>query len=342
MVIPPELVAKLSDCAKTDFTSARDLWFSRQWWFSALVITGLALEGPELWYEMVSIARSRIPRFRYILRENRVELAKVAAFVGWIFIIAGLVGELRAGSKVADLSASIQGCSDAKVREATLQAGNAAMSAQIAEDASKAAKKESSDAFTIAKGARLEADSLKKDIVSAKTLAADAESHLADALQRAANATMELAEYRAKKADRRITSEQQKSIASQLSFPGQPVDLMWYAGSFEGGVFANDIFNALNLNKMARWDVVTHPHTPGEGTIPPNPEPAVSGLVIFTMPTDRSEKAGKQLHDALIQAGVPATLASITLWWPWYAKPFNRDSLARNDARLVIMVGNHP
>jgi len=260
---------------------------------------------------------------------------------GLIAVVIGVVGEWRYGARLEDSHNAIHKYDVAKLTAAEQKVGDAAISAQIAEDASKVAKKESTDAFSIAKGARQEADSFKKDIVSAKTLAADAESHLADALQRAANATKELAEYKAQKADRRLTSEQQKSVASQLSLPGQPVDLMWYAGSFEGGVFANDIFNA--LNKMAHWDVAMHPHTPGEGTIPPRPEPAISGLVIFTMPTDRSEEAGRQVHDAFIQASVPETLASITVWWPSYAKmPFKRDSLAREDARLVIMVGNHP
>lgn len=127
MVIPPELLTKLSSCAKTDFTSARDLWFSRQWWFSASVILGLVLEGGELWYEMVSVTRSRIPRFRYriVLLESRVEYAKAAAIIGWIFIIVGLLGELKASSRIEDLSASIQECSDAKVREAMLEASEA-------------------------------------------------------------------------------------------------------------------------------------------------------------------------------------------------------------------------
>lgn len=274
-------------------------------------------------------------------RSDHPRWVKRVLRVGLIAVVIGVVGEWRYGAKLEDSHNAIHKYDVAKLTAAEQKAGDAAKSAQIAEDASKVAKKESSDAFTIAKGARLEADSFKKDIVSAKTQAADAESHLADALQRAANATKELAEYKAQKADRRLSSEQQKSVASHLLLPGQPVNLMWYAGSFEGGVFANDIFNA--LDKMAHWDVAARPHTPGEGTIPLSPEPAILGLVIFTMPTDRSEEAGKQLRDAFIQASVPAALEPITVWWPFYAKmPFERDSLARNDARLVIMVGNHP
>ena len=92
--MPPDLVAKLNECAKTNFIGVRDVWFSRQSIFSGAVILGLVLEGPELIYDMLSLVRSNIRRFRYsiILLENRVELAKVAAFAGWIFIIVGLLG----------------------------------------------------------------------------------------------------------------------------------------------------------------------------------------------------------------------------------------------------------
>jgi hypothetical protein len=49
-----------------------------------------------------------------------------------------------------------------------------------------------SSALGLAKGARKEADSFEHDIVAAKTQATEAESHLADAMQRAASATSAL------------------------------------------------------------------------------------------------------------------------------------------------------
>ncbi|MGC1437654.1 MAG: hypothetical protein WA847_17300, partial [Terriglobales bacterium] len=94
--------------------------------------------------EMLSIMRSRIQRFRYriVLIERRLELAKALAFVGWVLIIGGLFGELRASSRISDLSASIQECSDAKVTAATLEAGDAANSAKTAHDEADAVGKE--------------------------------------------------------------------------------------------------------------------------------------------------------------------------------------------------------
>jgi hypothetical protein len=150
-MLPPDLIAKLNECAKTNFIGERDVWFFRQSIFSWFVIIGLVLEGPELLYEMFSIVRSRIQRFRdsIVLIEKRLELAKALAFVGWIFIIGGLFGELRASSRIADLSASIQECSDAKVKEATLEAGGAADSAKTARAEADAAKKSSDKALAI-------------------------------------------------------------------------------------------------------------------------------------------------------------------------------------------------
>jgi hypothetical protein len=199
-MLPLDIVAKLHECTNTDFIGTRDLWFSRLSLSSKAVIAGLILEGPELAYEMRTLAR-KIKRFRYsiVIPENRVEIAKTFAFVGWVFIVVGLWGELKAGAKIEDLSAHIQGCNEARLAEVTENAGTAKNSAKESEAASTKAKEDSakavssaSNAMALASGARQEADSFENDITSAKTQAAEAESHLADALQRAAKAEAEL------------------------------------------------------------------------------------------------------------------------------------------------------
>ena len=66
------------------------------------------MNSPELLYELKSIARESIPslKYRVVLLENRVRLAKVIAFVGWILIVVGgVVGEGYTGSRVNDLDA---------------------------------------------------------------------------------------------------------------------------------------------------------------------------------------------------------------------------------------------
>src|SRR6266478_1487833 len=141
-MLPPELIAKLNECASANFVALRDASLFWQTVFSRIVIAGLLFEGPELLHEMLSIIGSwfpyvgkKFPRFNSVVSSNRfVEYAKLAAFLGWILIIVGLGGELRTSSRIVDLSARIEECSDAKVRAATIEAGDAAASAKTAHE----------------------------------------------------------------------------------------------------------------------------------------------------------------------------------------------------------------
>src|ERR1700723_284306 len=126
-MLPPDIVAKLHECATQNFIAARDSWFV---WLSRstkCVVIGLTLELPDLAYETIGFARTRIDRLRYrvVLLEERLERAKLIAFVGWFLIVAGVAGEWYAGTKIDDLSARIQGCNDAKLAEVTEEAGRA-------------------------------------------------------------------------------------------------------------------------------------------------------------------------------------------------------------------------
>jgi hypothetical protein len=200
-MLPPDLISTLKKCADTDFSHWRHLWFSRQFWFSIAVIVGLILELPELVYEMRSIVRSRIRRYRYgiVILESRVELAKAAAFIGWLFIVGGLFGELRAGTRIEDLSASIQECSEAKVRAATLEAGDAGDSAKKAHNESTAAKAEADaaklsagEALTRAQTAERSLAKAENDAGKAQTVASNALTTATDASNRAGKAEASL------------------------------------------------------------------------------------------------------------------------------------------------------
>ena len=135
-----------------------------------------------------------------------------------------------------------------QARDALTKAGKAEDSLGKAEDDANKAQTESSNALTLARVARQEADSFEKDIVSAKNQAAQAESYLADALKQATDATRQLEEYKAKNAPRRLSPEQQRSIASKLSlFKGERGDIVWNPGTFEAGRFASDIKDTFKL-----------------------------------------------------------------------------------------------
>jgi len=231
-MLPPEIIAKLNECANTDFVGQRDLWLSRQWWSSAAVIAGLALEGLELWYEMLSIARSKILRFRYriILLESRIELAKVLAFVGWIFIIGGLFGELRAGSRIKYLSSEIEECSDVKVRKATLEAGDAATSAKSAQDSADEAQRKLGVVTNEANTLSLRLKAMSEELLRVSKKVGD--RHLSPSQQSAVAAT--LRQFAAKKLSFIVLSHQREPVG-----------------------IARDIFNALDRtgNKdSAQWD----------------------------------------------------------------------------------------
>jgi hypothetical protein len=88
---------------------------------------------------------------------------------------------------------------DTKAKTALTDSATALTQSHAAEDSSKRALGESdtaaasaSSAQSLASGARREADSFEKDIVSAKTQATAAESHLAEALKRADDASVEV------------------------------------------------------------------------------------------------------------------------------------------------------
>lgn len=134
MPLPPEPIARLADCANHDFVGTRDGWLSALSWSTRIVAVGLVLELPELAYELLDIARKRLHRFQFkiVLLEHWLEISKAVAFIGWFLIVIGVAGEGYIGDRVNVLNASIQVCSDAKVRAATLDAGDASDSAKRA------------------------------------------------------------------------------------------------------------------------------------------------------------------------------------------------------------------
>jgi hypothetical protein len=107
--------------------------------------------------------------------------------------VIGFLGQKaeEAGGKakvaIADSSTAMS-----QAKDALTKAGMAQQSLGKAEQEASGAESAASNALTMASGARKEADSFEKDIVSAKTQATNAESHLAEALRQATAATYEL------------------------------------------------------------------------------------------------------------------------------------------------------
>jgi hypothetical protein len=231
-MLPPDLVAKLNECANTNFIGPRDFWFAWLSRFTTLVAIGLAFELPELVYELAAIARDWIGflKYRVMLSESHMQLAKVVAFIGWFLIVGGVVGERVAEVKVRNFDTSVQECSDAKVRAATIEAGDAAASAKTAHDEADAvkgiadeARADAKDALAKAQKAQRELAHAEADAVKAQTVASKALSTAAEADSRVTEA-MRGANELAAKIDRLTTPRHlfhKTKIASPLkAFPG--------------------------------------------------------------------------------------------------------------------------
>jgi len=107
----------------------------------------------------------------------------------------------KARTAITDSSTALSQARDAQARAGAAQdslgraqdeANKAQDEANKAQDEANKAQSAATSALTLARGAREEADSFERDIVSAKKQAADAESHLAEALKRAAVTSAEL------------------------------------------------------------------------------------------------------------------------------------------------------
>jgi hypothetical protein len=193
----PDTLVGVDELIRSELEKFAAHWFWALLGFTLLVALGLVFEFPEIWHDTIG-ALKEICRCPTVKRKLS-PWAKLAGTFGWILIVAGVVGEGIAEGFLFKADGLVLKFDEILLAETTKSAGaagasaiKAANAAKIAKDQSDAAVLSSSNALGLAKGARKEADSFEADIVSTKKLAADAESHLADALQRAANAEAEL------------------------------------------------------------------------------------------------------------------------------------------------------
>jgi hypothetical protein len=198
----PDTLKGVDDLIRISLEGFRDSCFN--WLLAAtlLVVVGLVFEGPELWHEITSIVSHwRFwRRFGFSLPEEQTpNWAKLLAFIGWTLIIVGVAGEFVADTFVSRADGFVQKFDEILLAETTKNAGDArtsaegaARAAKIARDQSDEAVASASHALALAQHATQEADSFEEDIKSAKKQADAAESHLNEALQRAADVTAEL------------------------------------------------------------------------------------------------------------------------------------------------------
>jgi hypothetical protein len=219
-MLPFECLSNADACMKALHSTA-DLWFGRLLLSTKVVAVGLIFEAPELAYDTSAIVRRKIDKWKR--RETSSEFhavpdwAKVIAFIGWILIVGGVVGEWFAESKIYDSDTSIQELNDTLLKEATNNAGDAKTSAKDAEsDASNA--KASADAASFVAGDALSKSRAATDAASNAQQEAVAVEKQADDL---------LAKY--KKAENELDSERATRQELEKSLAPRELFILRYA-----------------------------------------------------------------------------------------------------------------
>jgi hypothetical protein len=137
----------MDNLVKEEFANWRDVWFDWLLVATALVLIGLALEGPELYHEIRHLwLDRRDEKQHFVLTDHKIRPRwKFLSFIGWILIVVGVAGEVFFETMVslADgklqtfnniiLDSTIREASEARVRTAELEKEAAQLRLQIAD-----------------------------------------------------------------------------------------------------------------------------------------------------------------------------------------------------------------
>jgi hypothetical protein len=131
-MLPPEFNRAIDDLMKADLQYARDMWFGLLLAATWMVGVGLALEGPELWFEIRDIFRRRRDRRNFFVTwpAETPDWRKLWAFAGWVLIVLGVMAEGYIEAKVNDADRDLQTFNDHLLADAIKQAGDAETSAK--------------------------------------------------------------------------------------------------------------------------------------------------------------------------------------------------------------------
>ena len=72
-----------------------------------------------------------------------------------------------------------------------------------------------------------------------------------------------------------------------------------------------------------------------------NDMPEIAGVLVLTMPNDKSEEVGSALVKALWSEQIVASVEPLTKYFPLFAKTIDRHSGDSYATRVIIVVGNH-
>ncbi len=219
---------------KADLQCTRDLWFGLLLISTGTVGFGLALEGPELWFEIRDIFRRRRDRRRFFVTSptDPPDWMKLAAFAGWALIVLGVMAEGYTEAKVSDADRNLQTFNDTLLADARKQAAEAEATArgfdvQIAQS------------NATAKSAEATAKKFESQIAIAQRDAAESKKE-------AESERLERVKLQKELEPRRLTGVQKEKLTNLLRDRPGPIMIQWASDGTEAVDFANDIGDALN------------------------------------------------------------------------------------------------
>lgn len=279
--LDPEFAKSVDKMMRASLDDWGTLWFRVLVLSTAGVVIGILAEAPELWHGALAFVRhSKKWCANYwnanISKDDFLgwgklcpELTKVSpsearhagplvtfiGLVGWALVAAGVAGEGIAEYWVNDAETNVRAFDSVELADTQQSANSAAAASALAFAFSSKSERVSSGALSLANGARQEADSFETDIKSAKEQAADAESHLADALKQAVAATAELNRLKTP----RTLVNPSALIASLQQFKGTEYG---FAGVFQEAEAVDLLKQIDNVLTLAGWNRTKTP-TPG-------------------------------------------------------------------------------
>lgn len=178
------------------------------------------------------------------LEHRKERIAKFSTLV----LIAALAGELLCVVRTNQLSGELVGDLGDRSEEAFSKSEKALNDSGKATTESEKAKTTASSAVVLAGTAKKEADSFERDIKLARKQAAEAESHLSEAVSMAIAEEAELRKLEAQVAPRTLNADQMRSVRDHLQiFRGHPaVRVTSYALDGEGAAVATEIISIIS------------------------------------------------------------------------------------------------
>jgi hypothetical protein len=245
----PDTLKRIDDLIHAGFEAYRSSCFNWLLAATGLVVVGLWLEGPELCHEITSIVRHWrfTRRFHFSVPENHVpNWAKLAAFLGWLFIIVGVAGEYVADSFVSKADGFVQTFDEILLRESQTRTAFATERASAAFERAAQTEKEAAEDLKATNIARQKAEEARAKAGGLEFQIADAKRDAAEANRTAESERRARGELQKELQPRRLNGEQKKKLTALLSDTPEPIGIFSNGFDVECSDFANDIGGALN------------------------------------------------------------------------------------------------